>query len=53
MSGGAKKQIFFQGVLLGLVIIGIVNASDKEEEDDQELPRWRKCPDKMHKYGGR
>lgn len=38
-----------QGVLLGLVIIGIVNASDKDEEDDQELPRWRKCPDKMHK----
>ena len=49
-----KKQIYFQGVLLGLVIIGIVNASDKEEEEeDQELPRWRKCPDKMHKYGGR
>ena len=38
------------------VIIGIVNANDKEEEeeeDDKDLPRWRKCPDKMHKYEGR
>jgi len=40
-----------EGVLLGLVIIGIVNANDKEEEEeeDKDLPRWRKCPDKMHK----
>jgi len=41
-----------QGVLLGLVIVGIVNAKDKEEEEEEDgkdLPRWRKCPDKMHK----
>jgi len=41
-----------RGVLLGLVIIGIVNANDKEEEEEEEdkdLPRWKKCPDKMHK----
>ena len=29
-----------------------MNANDKEEEEeeDKDLPRWKKCPDKMHKY---
>ena len=30
-----------------------MNANDKEEEEEEEdkdLPRWKKCPDKMHKY---
>ena len=49
------SHVLWKGVLLGLVIIGIVNANDKEEEEEEEedLPRWRKCPDKMHKYEGR
>ena len=45
-------QSNLQGTLLGLVIVGIVDVNHKEEEeeeDDKELPRWKKCPNKMQK----
>ena len=44
-------QSYIQGSLLGLVIVGIVdlNHKEEEEEEDKELPRWKKCPQKMQK----
>jgi len=39
-----------QGSLLGLVIVGIVDINkEEEEEEDKDLPRWKKCPHKMQK----
>ena len=43
-------QSNLQGSLLGLVIVGIVDVNrNEEEEEDKELPRWKKCPHKMQK----
>ena len=44
-------QTNLQGSLLGLVILGIVDVNHKEEQEekDKDLPRWKKCPQKMQK----
>ena len=51
LSQQYRIQSNLQGSLLGLVIVGIVDVNHKEEQEekDKDLPRWKKCPQKMQK----
>ena len=40
-----------EGTLLGISIVTKEEKAEEEKEDEDDLPRWRQCPQKMRRFG--
>ena len=40
-----------EGSLLGISIVTKEEKAEGQEEDEDDLPRWRQCPQKMRRFG--